>query len=129
MADISARDLARMAAAQKAFMPGRATVKRKTFVRNAAGDHTPTVTIVYTDLPLVDTPRVLRQIAERDVGEKVQGGVRWEIVLPLGTVIELDDEVHVTNAETGLVNVYLVTANLGYEAYATALTINAVLAK
>lgn len=123
---ISAADLASMAAEQALFMPDVATVVRQTITLDDAGDQVISEANAYTNRPCEATPRVLREIAERETGEEIKSGVRWNVVFALGTVIKTDDRLIVTNLETGLVQTLHVTAILAHETFSTGVAVNAV---
>ena len=115
---IKERELAQMRAVQLQFMPMTCTVKRPTETINPAGQ-TDTVEVdVYTDLPCELTPKVLRQIIEHFGGGSIQSGVRWNITMPYGTVIKLNDRIHV-NTVNG-VEIYEVNGDQSTESYETA---------
>src|SRR5688572_9127753 len=98
MAGISARELRKMRAAQDLFFPDTCTVVRVTETINDHGGVERTETNVYTDLPCEATPKVLRQLIEHVVGGSIVSAVRWNITMPFGTVIELNDRIIVHTA-------------------------------
>jgi len=115
---IKERELEHMRAVQLQFMPMTCTVKRPTSVKNAAGQNELTYVDVYTDLPCELTSKVLRQIIEHVAGGSIESGVRWNVTMPYGTVIELDDIIHVNTGHG--VEKYQVNGDQSTESYETA---------
>lgn len=116
---IALREIEAMRLVQEDFMPDTCVVKRPLMTINEAGSSTITWTDVYTDLPCEVAPKVLRQIIEHVGGGQVQSAVRWNVTMPYGTVIQLDDRIHVAS-EIGNEGVYEVNGTQSVESYETA---------
>lgn len=116
---ITERELTKMRAVQEQAMPQVCTVKRPVETLNAAGQTDLAYSAVYTNLPCEVTSKVLRQIIEHVGGGGIQGAVRWNVTMPYGTIIELNDRIEVI----GLGNqteVYEVNGVQSTESYETA---------
>ena len=115
---LTARELSKMRDVQDVFMPDTCTIKRPTYTKNESGSQSITWTDVYTDLPCEVTSKVLRQIIEHIGGGSINSGVRWNVTVPYGTVIELDDKIYV-NSSNGT-QIYQVNGVQSVESYETA---------
>ena len=115
---ISDREIARMQQVQEQFMPMTCTVKRPTETKNAAGQTELVYVDVYTAVPCEVTAKVLRQIIEHLGGGSIQSGVRWNIVMPVGHVIKLNDRIFVDTPNG--VEEYEVNGDQSTESYETA---------
>jgi hypothetical protein len=119
MPGIAEREIEMMRAVQEDFLPSVCTVKRPVESINIAGSSTLTWTDVYTNLPCEVTPKVLRQIIEHEGGGQIQSAVRWNITMPYGTIIELNDRIHVQQSYSDE-SIYEVNGVQGEESYETA---------
>lgn len=111
-----------MRACEAAFLPDRATVHRPIETVNIAGATTTTDSTPYVGIPCEATPRVLRQLIEHIGGGRIESAVRWNVTMPYGTDILLNDVIHVTPA--GLTSVMILEVNglLSDESWETAVT-------
>jgi hypothetical protein len=116
---IATREIEAMRLVQEEFMPDTCTVQRPLMTINEAGSSTVTWTDVYTDLACEVTPKVLRQIIEHVGGGQVQSAVRWNVTMPYGTIIQLDDRITV-HSDIGNDGVYEVNGTQSVESYETA---------
>ena len=116
---ISEKDVLAMRAVQEKFLPSVCTVKRPTDVINISGSSTTVWNDVYVDIPCEVTPKVLRQIVEHEGGGQIQSAVRWNVTFAFGTVIELNDRIHVAQ-DYSTESIYEVNGVQGQESYETA---------
>lgn len=116
---LTTRHLRRMQAVMESSLPDTATVRRPTAVKNAVGGTTSGWTTAYTALPCHSQSRILREIKEDDAGASIRSGVRWVVRFAYGTVVELDDELDITE-RNGATYTLRVTSLLSPHSYGTA---------
>ena len=76
--------------------------------------------IAYTAIACEASAKVLRQLIEHVGGGKIESAVRWNVVFPYGTIIQLDDILWVTAYGSTSVSKFEVNGTLSTESWESA---------
>jgi hypothetical protein len=114
-----------MRATEAEFMPDLCTVHRPVKTKMPTGGTADTDSTPYVGISCEAVPHDQRSVDEQVRGGAIRSAVRWQVTLPYGTDIRLDDVLWVTQAgSSSIVRLRVVADKTG--TWGTATTIEAV---